>query len=389
MNEPIKLQEKIRVLIVDDSKAMRHIIMTSLMKHSDIEVVGTAANGLLALDAIERCTPDLITLDVEMPEMDGIAALQEIRKTHPKLPIIMFSSLTQRGAKITIDALTFGASDYVGKPISMSDSQEAYRVLEEMLIPKIKALCRPSPNVDKKKVLNKTYRTAPRETQAILPSEKTIALPVTPRALSAQALVAGQKSRVPLPIRAVCIGVSTGGPAALMKMFALWSTPLSVPVFIVQHMPPKFTTLLAARLSEVGVMPVNEPYDGQEALPGHAYLAPGGFHLVLRCSGAKVFMHLSEEPPENSCRPAVDILFRSAAQVYGQYLLAVVLTGMGSDGLKGAEEIVRNSGVVLTQNEETSVIWGMPGAVVEANLSEKTLPLEAIPEEILFRTKLK
>jgi len=389
MNEPIKLQEKIRVLIVDDSKAMRHIIMTSLMKHSDIEVVGTAANGLLALDAIERCTPDLITLDVEMPEMDGIAALQEIRKTHPKLPIIMFSSLTQRGAKITIDALTFGASDYVGKPISKSDSQEAYRVLEEMLIPKIKALCRPSANGDKKKVLKKPYRAVPREMLAILPSEKAIALPVTPRALSAQALMASQKSRALLPIRAVCIGVSTGGPAALMKIFALWSTPLSVPVFIVQHMPPKFTTLLAARLSEVGVMPVNEPYDGQEALPGHAYLAPGGFHLVLRCSGTKVFMHLSEEPPENSCRPAVDILFRSAAQVYGQSLLAVVLTGMGSDGLKGAEEIVRNSGVVLTQNEETSVIWGMPGAVVEANLSEKTLPLEAIPEEILFRTKLK
>jgi two-component system chemotaxis response regulator CheB len=154
-------------------------------------------------------------------------------------------------------------------------------------------------------------------------------------------------------------------------------------------MPPKFTTLLAARLTEVGSMPVQEPYDGQEALPGQAYLAPGGFHLVLKRKGVRVFMYLNEDPPENSCRPAVDVLFRSAAQVYGQSLLAVVLTGMGYDGLKGSEDIVQNNGVVLAQDEETSVIWGMPGAVAGANLAEKILPLEAIPDEILFRTNLK
>jgi len=204
-----------------------------------------------------------------------------------------------------------------------------------------------------------------------------------------QSSVVRKEGRSLKPVDALCIGVSTGGPAALMRVFELWRTPLPVPIFIVQHMPPKFTTLLAARLTDVGVMPVQEPYDGQEALPGQAYLAPGGFHLVLKRKGIKVFMFLNEDPPENSCRPAVDVLFRSAAQIYGQALLAVVLTGMGYDGLRGTEEIIRSNGMVLAQDEATSVIWGMPGAVVEANLVEKVLPLDAIPDEILFRTQLK
>jgi two-component system chemotaxis response regulator CheB len=389
MNEPIKFEDKIRVLIVDDSSVMRRIIMTSLMKHPEIEVVGTAANGLLAIEAIGRSNPDILTLDVEMPVMDGITALKEIRKTHPNLPIIMFSSLTQRGAKATMDALTFGASDYVGKPTSGGDPQEAYRILEETLIPKIKALSKSGAHSTEKGSSIKERGAARREMMAIPVPEKITSVAIAPASPPAKAAIMRQEGRPLHPVDALCIGVSTGGPAALMKVFELWRTPLSVPIFIVQHMPPKFTTLLAARLTEVGSMPVQEPYDGQEALPGQAYLAPGGFHLVLKRKGVRVFMYLNEDPPENSCRPAVDVLFRSAAQVYGQSLLAVVLTGMGYDGLKGSEDIVRDNGVVLVQDEETSVIWGMPGAVAGANLAEKILPLEAIPDEILFRTNLK
>jgi len=388
MNEPIKFEDKIRVLIVDDSSVMRRIIMTSLMKHPEIEVVGTAANGLLAIEAIRRSSPDILTLDVEMPEMDGITALKEIRKTHPNLPVIMFSSSTQRGAKATMDALTFGASDYVAKPTSSSDPQEAYRILDETLIPKIKALCKSGTHSGGKGTSIKERGAARREMKAIPAQEKMNYVPSAPVSSPAKAIMR-QEGRPLHPVDALCIGVSTGGPAALMRIFELWRIPLSVPIFIVQHMPPKFTTLLAARLTEVGSMLVQEPHDGQEALPGHAYLAPGGFHMVLKRKGVGVFIHLNEDPPENSCRPAVDVLFRSAAQVYGQSVLALVLTGMGYDGLKGAEDIIRNNGVVLAQDEETSVIWGMPGAIAEANLAEKILPLDAIPDEILFRTHLK
>ena len=384
----MKFEDKIRVLIVDDSAVMRRIIMNSLMKHPEIEVVGTAANGLLAIDAINRSNPDIVTLDVEMPEMDGITALREIRKIHPVLPIIMFSSLTQRGAKATMDALTYGASDYVGKPQASADPADAYKVLEDNLIPKIKALCQRATGDGNKPTSIKERGAARREALSIPVPEKITAIP------SAQAASPGTKVTRPegrplYPVDALCIGVSTGGPAALMKVFEMWRTPLSVPIFIVQHMPPKFTTLLAARLTEVGVIPVQEPYEGQEALAGQAYLAPGGYHLELRRKGAKVFMHLNEDPPENSCRPAVDVLFRSAAKVYGQSLLAVVLTGMGYDGLRGAEDIIRSNGVVLAQDEATSVIWGMPGAIAQADLAEKVLPLESIPDEILFRTQFK
>ncbi|MBU3606931.1 protein-glutamate methylesterase/protein-glutamine glutaminase [Polynucleobacter nymphae] len=385
----MKFEDKIRVLIVDDSAVMRRIIMTSLMKHPDIEVVGTAGNGLLAIESIKRLNPDIVTLDVEMPEMDGITALREIRKSHPNLPIVMFSSTTQRGASDTMDALTYGASDYVGKPQAASDPAEAYRVLEENLIPKIKALCQRASEDNKKTIPLKERGAARREALSMPAPEKIITLPSAQNSLPLKAKVARPEGRPLYPVNALCIGVSTGGPAALMKVFELWRSPLPVPIFIVQHMPPKFTTLLAARLTEVGVMPVQEPYEGQEALAGHAYLAPGGYHLELRQKGTKVLMHLNEDPPENSCRPAVDVLFRSAAKVYGQSLLAVVLTGMGYDGLRGAEDIIRNNGVVLAQDEATSVIWGMPGAIAQADLAEKILPLEAIPDEILFRTNLK
>jgi two-component system chemotaxis response regulator CheB len=366
MNQMISPKDKIRVLIVDDSAVMRRIIMTTLLRHADIEVVGTAEDGLEAIEMIGRIKPDLITLDVEMPKMDGLTALKEIRKLDRELPIIMFSSLTQRGGEATITALTNGASDYVGKPSDKTNMAEAMRVLEDELIPKIRELCKPTPVKPSK----------------IIPPKELIA--------EVKQQVFAKPSGLPASrIEALCIGVSTGGPAALMEIFEAWKAPLSVPIFIVQHMPPKFTELLASRLTSVGVIPVVEAQHGQEAFPGKAYIAPGGKHLELRKSGAKVVMMLNEDPPENSCRPAVDVLFRSAAKIYGSHLLALVLTGMGYDGLKGAVDIVNAHGSVLVQDEQTSVIWGMPGAIANANLAEKILPLGDIPNEIIFRTQRK
>jgi two-component system chemotaxis response regulator CheB len=373
-------------LIVDDSAIMRRILMTALSKHDDINVIGHAENGQIAVDKVRLAPPDIITLDVEMPIMDGIAALKEIRKFNSKIPIVMFSAFTQRGAKATIDALTNGASDYVGKPTNIENPEEAFKFLDETLIPKIRSLTAKS----------KMLTTAPslrdrgierRESQglaaAIVPKSPIISTPNLnfPK-------VTRQENRPLTPIDGIVIGVSTGGPAALMRVFELWKSPLNVPIFIVQHMPPVFTQLLANRLTDVGVIPVMEPYDGQEAQAGKAYIAPGGWHMALKRVGTKVIIGLNDDPPENSCRPAVDVLFRTAAQVYKRSLLGVVLTGMGQDGLLGTQDILRENGTVIVQDQETSVIWGMPGAIAKADLAEKILPLDEIPNEILYRTQI-
>lgn len=363
MNEPAAPQ-KIRVLVVDDSAVMRRAITTTLAKDPRLEIVGTANNGRAALAALDTMRPDVVTLDIEMPEMDGLAALRELRKSHPRLPVIMFSSLTQRGAQATILALTAGASDYVGKPADLANLGEAFRCLEIELIPKVKLFG--------EQVL------AQREAAA-QPPPASVVPPVMPRA--------GRVRRG--TIEAVCIGVSTGGPMALVQLFSAWTEPLAVPLLIVQHMPATFTALLAQRLTSVGVMDVCEAQDGDLVQPGRAYLAPGGRHLeVVRVEGV-ARLRVTDDPPENSCRPAADVLFRSAAKVYGGGLLGVVLTGMGSDGLRGSQAIRAAGGSILAQDAATSVVWGMPGAVVNAGLADTVLPLHEIPAEIVRVTRPK
>lgn len=365
MSEVANKIDKVRVLVVDDSAVIRRIISSALAKCDDIEVVGTAANGLLAISFLKENKVDVVTLDIEMPEMDGLTALNEIRKFERDLPIIMFSTLTQRGANATIQALTSGASDYVSKPTGAGDISEAFKVLEELLIPKIRSLA---------------ARGRSRFNRAIVQS--TVSKPV-------QSAPITLRPNKPLQsIEAICIGVSTGGPAALMYIFESIKRPLPVPIFIVQHMPPKFTEILANRLTEVGVIPVEEPYEGQEAMPGKAYIAPGGRHMALQRQGSKVIMKINDDPPENSCRPAADVLFRTAAHVYGSKLLTAVLTGMGSDGLNGSMEIVNKSGSVIAQDEESSVVWGMPGAVVKANLVDGIYALNDIPAELSRRATI-
>jgi two-component system chemotaxis response regulator CheB len=373
-----ELDSKIRVLVVDDSAVMRKIIISALEKESSIKVIGFAANGLQAIDSVRNLKPDILTLDIEMPVMDGLTALKEIRKENRSLPIIMFSTLTHKGAQAAVMALTAGASDYVGKPTTSAGSIDgAFKVLENELIPKIVGLARRA----------KLRKTAP---------PRQVEPPLRPSSLGTvkdqvtSSPVAKPEIRSSLPVRpasAVCIGVSTGGPMALMQVFGQFSAPLSVPVFIVQHMPPTFTALLAARLSSTGLMTVKEGEDGEIVVPGMAYIAPGGFHMILSQSGANTVIRLNTDAPENSCRPAVDPLFRSAAEIYGSNLLGVVLTGMGYDGLKGAQVIKSKFGQVIAQDEETSVIWGMPGAIVQAGIADTVLPIEKMADEITYRTR--
>lgn len=375
--------EKVRVLIVDDSAVMRKIIASALQKEPSIEIAGFAANGLQAIEAIQTCNPDVVTLDIEMPEMDGLTALREIRKENKYLPIIMFSSLTHKGAQAAVMALTAGASDYVGKPVNASGGiDDAFKVLESELIPKIIGLA--------KRVKTRRAKEAQSSEAAkpATPSPSRVSVtPARPAPFIASKISKVTSSVLAKPAEAVCIGVSTGGPEALMQVFGAFNAPLSVPIFIVQHMPADFTTLLAARLSAIGVMTVKEAEEGEIAEPGMVYLAPGGFHMTLSRPGTKTIIHLNTEPPENSCRPAVDVLFRTAAEVYGNKLLAVVLTGMGYDGLKGTQVIKEKGGQVIAQDEASSVIWGMPGAVAQAGLADGILPIDKITDEIIFRTR--
>lgn len=371
-------EAKIRVLVVDDSAVMRRIIATALSKHPQLAVVGYAANGLQAITRVRELQPDVLTLDMDMPELDGLGALREIRKGSPNLPIIMFSTLTQPGAPASALALAAGASDYVCKPSTTNGSMDAaFAVLEAELVPKILGLAQ--------------RRTRALGLQAPAPQARsphgqppaTVGQAPAPAAL-------WRPSQLPLPassVAALVVGVSTGGPLALKQIFGVLATPLPVPVFIVQHMPSAFTPLLAARLSGTGAMVVKEAQHGEVPQAGTAYLAPGGQHLALAQRGQRVCIVLSHEPPVNSCRPSVDVLFESAAQVYGPGVLALVLTGMGYDGVRGCQGVKARSGQVLVQDEKSSVVWGMAGAVAQLGLADMVLPLDKIPEELLFRTR--
>lgn len=343
---------RIRVLVVDDAVVMRKLISETLGRDPDLEVVGTAANGKIALQKITQVNPDIITLDVEMPEMDGLETLREIRKIYPRLPVIMFSTVTQRGAAATLDALSFGTSDYVTKPANVGSVNEAIERLEQDLIAKIKVHCRRPPAGEAVKPLP-IFPTPPNSAPAKL-----------------------------MPIQIVCIGTSTGGPNALVEVFAHLPARLPVPLVIVQHMPPMFTALLAERLTAHSSVPCQEGAEGQLVECGRAYMAPGGRHMEVQRAGNNLKIRLQDEPPENSCRPAVDVLFRSVVAAHGSGVLGVVMTGMGQDGMRGCELIRAAHGHVLIQDEPTSVVWGMPGAVAQAGYANKVLALNQIAPAI-------
>lgn len=358
---------KLRVLVVDDSVVVRRLVSDALNADPELEVCGTAGNGRIALEQLAKSTPDAITLDVEMPELDGLSTLREIRKLHPRLPVVMLSALTERGASVTLDCLAAGASGYVTKPTGSGNMEEAKERVRAELAPMLKALCQ-------------------RRQQAMKQ--------ILPGAAAAPVASAAAAPPAPAPRRAsigsrgadiLAIGVSTGGPNALAEVVPLLPADLAVPVVVVQHMPPVFTRLLAERLAAKSKVKVTEAVDGEVLQPGHVYIAPGDFHMVLRRQGTEVRIALNQEAPENSCRPAVDPLFRSVATTYGASAVGVVLTGMGRDGLRGCEVLREAGAQILAQDEETSVVWGMPGFVARAGLADDVLPLQRITAEILRR----
>jgi two-component system chemotaxis response regulator CheB len=337
---------KIRVLVVDDSIVIRRLLTEVLSQDPDIELAGTAPNGRIALAKLPQLNPDLVTLDIEMPDLSGIETLPLLRQAYPKLPVIMFSTLTERGALATLDALSRGASDYVTKPANVGSVAAGMQSVRDQLIPKIKALCAPPTPT----------RTASHVKVNITRSD----------------------NRTPARCDVVVIGSSTGGPQALSKVLCELPANFPVPIVVVQHMPPVFTNHLANRLHQSGSLEVREARNGDLVQAGLVLIAPGNFHLQLVRQGTQIRAFTNQQPPENSCRPAVDVLFRSAAEVYGNRCFGVVLTGMGQDGLRGAQQIVSNGGTVFTQDEETSVVWGMPRAVTEAGLASRVLPLSEI-----------
>jgi two-component system, chemotaxis family, protein-glutamate methylesterase/glutaminase len=347
-------QDRIRVLVTDDTAIIRRMVTDVLGEYDDIEVVGTAANGELALAAIERLKPDVVTLDVEMPVLDGLETLLKLRKVRKDLPVIMFSSLTEAGASATLDALANGANDYVMKPSATRNRAEALDAVRSSLIPLLRLWGRPGAR-------RRAAAPAPAPTAAA-------ARPVPTRTAPAD-------RRPPL---AVVIGVSTGGPDALAAMLPKLPRDLPVPIVVVQHMPPLFTRMLADRLDQQSQVHVVEAADGMELEPGTVYLAAGGRHLRLDKRRDAVVCVLDDSPPENSCRPSVDVTLRSALDVWGSRTLVVILTGMGQDGLLGARALKEQGAHVVVQDENTSAVWGMPGAVAKGGYADRVLPLPEI-----------
>lgn len=349
----------IRVLAVDDSALVRRLLVEALRAEPLLELVGTAAGGRIALAKLGSLAPDVVVLDIEMPDLDGLATLAELRRSHPRLPVVMFSALTERGAAATLDALAAGATDYVTKPTGAGGADSAVRAIRDQLVPKLRALG---------------------------------ASGATPAAASARAagLAAAATVRprpaADGPVDAVVIGVSTGGPNALAQLVPLLPADLPVPVVVVQHMPPMFSRLLAERLDATASLCVAEGRAGAALARGQVWIAPGGLHLAVRRDGPQVRLSTDDGPLVNACRPSVDVLFAAAAQVWGRNVLAVVMTGMGADGLRGCRAVRDAGGQVVVQDEASSVTWGMPGAVASAGLADRVLPLAELAGEIVRRT---
>jgi len=353
---PKSTDRKTQVLIVDDSVVVRGIVSKMLQEDGQIEVVNTAADGVIALAKLEQCEVDVILLDIEMPRMTGLEVLKKLRELRNRTPVVMFSSLTQRGASATIEALMLGAKDYVMKPggAFMTDANEGKRAIMEELIPKVK------------QAAQKT---------GVAHAAKTKSPPVLPI----------KNTKQKKQIDAVLIGVSTGGPQALAKLIPKLGSDFPVPVIIVQHMPAAFTKHLSDRLTTDCGFPVSEAVHGQKLEAGTYVVAPGGFHLGVKRFASKVVVALNDRPAVNACKPSADVLFESAATAYSGNVLGVVLTGMGSDGTVGAKAIVQAGGSVIVQDEESSVVWGMPGSVVREGAADKVVPIDELASEILKR----
>jgi two-component system, chemotaxis family, protein-glutamate methylesterase/glutaminase len=365
-------QEPLRVMVVDDSVVIRGLISRWIAAQPDMVVAASLRTGLDAVNQVERIDPDIAVLDIEMPELDGISALPRLLAKKRNLIIIMASTLTRRNAEVSLKALSLGASDYIPKPESTRELTTA-ETFHHDLIQKIRTLGA------------KVRRTAPAQSGLPLASslERAREPSVRPPAPAAQHQLQLRPFSPQAP-RVLVIGSSTGGPQALMTVVADLGPVIDrFPVLITQHMPPTFTTILAEHLARASRRAAHEGIDGEIIKPGQIYLAPGGRHMRVVRRGADAAIALDDGPPVNFCKPAVDPLFISAIDVWQGSIMAVVLTGMGSDGMRGGKDIVAAGGSVIAQDEATSVVWGMPGAAANAGICAAVLPLNQIASKLV------
>jgi two-component system chemotaxis response regulator CheB len=360
-------------MVVDDSVVIRGLISRWISAEPDMAVAATLRTGLDAVNQIERIDPDVAVLDIEMPDLDGISALPQLLAKKRNLIIIMASTLTRRNAEISFKALSLGASDYIPKPESTRE-QAAAETFHHDLIQKIRSLGA------------KVRRTAPAHVSpALAPGlERARELTVRPQPAPVAQLQLMHRPFSSQSPRALVIGSSTGGPQALMTLVAEIGPVIDrFPVLITQHMPPTFTTILAEHLARTSRRSAHEAIDGEIVKAGTIYLAPGGRHMRVVRHGAEAVIALDDGPPVNFCKPAVDPLFTSAIDIWQGGVMAVVLTGMGSDGMRGGKDIVAAGGSVIAQDEATSVVWGMPGAAANAGICSAVLPLNQIAPKLV------
>lgn len=401
-----------KVLIVDDSRIFRGAIEESLSRENDIQVIGSVRNGVKAIEFIKRIRPDLITLDVEMPDMDGLETLEAIQRFNvrnrdlPGIGVIMISSFTQKGADITIQALEAGAFDFITKPEGKTPN-ESIEILRRQLVVKIRFFASRRIHLlgGKENIANDPKRSSdkPEQKSGLIsvpgrfPDKKRVYVPgaahgqkiLTRHRVQKEPVIhrarAGRRASGPANVEAVLIGVSTGGPKALAEMLPGLCALIQVPIFIVQHMPPTFTESLAKSLDTRCSYTVTEARNNDRVQNHHAYIAPGGKHLLVRrpVSGSdEIRIVINKRPPEKGCRPSADILFRSAAAAYQGNVIAIILTGMGNDGTKGAGTVKRSGGYVIVQDQETSVVWGMPGSAQNSGCADEVVPLGDIPNAV-------
>jgi two-component system chemotaxis response regulator CheB len=345
----------ISVLVVDDSSVVRGLLSKLINAEPDMKFVGSAANGKIGVEKAVELKPDVIVLDVEMPVMTGIEALRQLRSRVPGSKVIMFSTLTAAGAKVTMEALALGAADYAPKPSGTGSSFAAADQVRTELLSKVRALAGASSAAEE-------------------PVQHSRRMPNRPQGPA--------RTGGPVRVDALVLGSSTGGPAALEAVLPQLPV-LRIPIFVVQHMPATFTNVLAGRLDNVCEFPVTEAVDGELVKPGQCYIAAGGFHMRLERKDKQVFLALDEGPKIKSCRPSVDALFDSAHEAYGGRLTAAMLTGMGDDGLDSCRRISPSGIEIIAQDQATSVVWGMPGAITKAGLSTQVLPLNDIPAALV------
>ncbi len=378
--------DPVRVMVVDDSAVVRGLITRMLEEDPGFSVVASVGNGQMALSALERHAVEVVVLDIEMPVMDGLTALPLLLKADPDLQIIMASTLTLKNADISLRALEAGAADYIPKPTTSREIIGPTEFKHELL-EKVRALAAARRRTARRgRLPGAPVPTSSPPAQASVPAGAALRpapAPARPSLLHPTGPLSLRQPSTEIP-DVIAIGSSTGGPQALFSVLgAIKAGSLRQPILITQHMPPTFTTILAEHISRVSGWEAAESKDAEVIRSNRIYIAPGDFHMVVETRGVDKVLRLNKNPPENFCRPSVDPMLRSVAAAWGRRVLTVILTGMGSDGLKGGQAVIAAGGTLIAQDEATSVVWGMPGAVATAGICSAVLPLTEIPQYII------